>query len=110
MSLLLEDEAREWYEDRLEDEKKANWDDLSQALKEDFGRIDDPEDLWRELSKLHQGEQEDINVYLNRFEACWRNIIKGLGENQMPLDFLKKGRFVVLLHHGIREKVELKDP
>ncbi|MCO5576275.1 hypothetical protein L7F22_030084 [Adiantum nelumboides] len=112
VSLLLEGEAREWCEDRLEDEKKANWDDiaLSQALKEEFGRVDNPVDLWREPSKLHQGEQEDINVYVNRFEACWRNIIKRLGENQMPLDFLKKDRFVALVHHGIKEKVELKDP
>ncbi|MCO5606939.1 hypothetical protein L7F22_061130 [Adiantum nelumboides] len=28
----------------------------------------------------------------------------------MPSDFLKKDRFVVLVHHGIREKVELKNP
>ncbi|MCO5602919.1 hypothetical protein L7F22_057059 [Adiantum nelumboides] len=110
VSLLLEGEAREWYEDRLEDERKANWDALSQALREEFGRVDNPEDLWRELSKLHQGEQEDINVYVNSFEACWRNIMKGLGENQMPSNFLKKDRFVALVHHGIREKVELKDP
>ncbi|MCO5609838.1 hypothetical protein L7F22_064070 [Adiantum nelumboides] len=53
VSLLLEGEAREWYEDRLEDEKKANWNALSQALKEG---------------------------------VCGS------------------------LHHGIREKVELKDP
>ncbi|MCO5562153.1 hypothetical protein L7F22_015779 [Adiantum nelumboides] len=110
VNLLLEGEAREWYEDRLEDEKKANWDALSQALKEEFGRIDNPEDLWRELSKLHQEEQEDINVFVNRFESYWRNIIKKLGENQMPLDFLKIDRFVILVHHGIGEKVELKDP
>ncbi|MCO5569051.1 hypothetical protein L7F22_022757 [Adiantum nelumboides] len=110
VSLLLEGKAREWYENRLKDEKKANWDALSQALREEFGRIDNPEDLWRELSNLHQGEQEDINVFVNRFEACWRAIIKRHGENQMPTNFLKKYRFVVLVHHGIREKVELKDP
>ncbi|MCO5603515.1 hypothetical protein L7F22_057666, partial [Adiantum nelumboides] len=51
---------------------KCNRDDgafkdaLSRALKEEFGRVDNQEDLWRELSKLHQGEQEDINVYVNR--------------------------------------------
>ena len=68
------------------------------------------EDLWKELSKLHQGEGEDINAYINRFEACWRRIIRVLGDNQAPPDFLKKDRFISLLHVSIKDKVEIKDP
>ena len=63
-------QAREWYEDTLQEEQKRNWDQLKDALKRRFGAVNNPEDLWKELSKLHQGEGEDINAYINRFEAC----------------------------------------
>ncbi|KAI5056249.1 hypothetical protein GOP47_0028067 [Adiantum capillus-veneris] len=64
VSLLLEGEAREWYEDRLGGGVKGDWNLLSHALREEFEKEDDPEYLWRELSKLQQGEHEDINVHI----------------------------------------------
>ena len=76
VGLLLEGQAREWYEDTLKEDQKRNWDQLKDALKRIFGAVNNPEDLWKELSKLHQGEGEDINTYINRFEACWRRIIR----------------------------------
>ena len=70
VSLLLEGQAREWYEDTLNRDQRDNWEQLRDALKEIFGRIQSPEDLWRELSRIQQGEEEDITSYINRFEDC----------------------------------------
>ena len=79
-------------------------------MKERFGRVQSLEDLWRELSRIQQGEEEDITSYINRFEACCRKIIRILKGNQAPPGFLKKDRFMSQLHGSIKDKVELKDP
>lgn len=110
VGLLLEGQAREWYDDVLPNEAKGNWAHLCEALKQRFGKMDNAKDLWRELSRLLQGEEEDIATYINRFEACWRRIMRALGEHQVPPDFLKKDKFMCLLHESIRGRVELKDP
>ena len=52
VSLLLEGQAREWYEDTLNRDQRDNWEQLRDALKERFGRVQSPEDLWRELSRI----------------------------------------------------------
>ncbi|MCO5547848.1 hypothetical protein L7F22_001300 [Adiantum nelumboides] len=51
VGLLLEGEAHEWYEDRLEYERKANWYLFSQALKEELGRVDNPEEGYANYTK-----------------------------------------------------------
>ena len=110
VSLLLEGQAREWYEDTLNRDQRDNWEQLRDALKERFGRVQSPEDLWRELSRIQQGEEEDITSYIKRFEACWRKIVRILEGNQAPPDFLKKDRFMSQLHGSIKDTVELKEP
>lgn len=47
VSLLLEGEARIWYEDRLDKMQKGNWARLCEALRGRFEKTDDSKGLWK---------------------------------------------------------------
>ena len=67
---MLREEARRWYQ-VLPDEDKVTWEVFKRAFLAKFGSQESMEELWRELSSLHQQHLRDYERYESTFIALW---------------------------------------
>ena len=68
------------------------------------------EELWRELSSLHQQHIRDYKHYESTFITLWDRWNRTLPRGQQALKFLKKGEFLGGLFPVLQEKVRGKFP
>ena len=44
---------------------------MKEALRMEFQRNEDPDDIWHELKQLKQGESQSVAAYVVKFSELW---------------------------------------
>ena len=107
LQLCLKGDARIWskaYEEQLgrEDPPVAiSWDNLREALAEEFERTKDPDKVWHEVQELKQRDNEVVEGYIKTFSMLWESLCKALQPQIAPPDMMKKDRFLAGLQDGL---------
>lgn len=65
---LFEDVALEWFRAQFRRSRFDSWNSLVSALKSDFLPLDYDDELWRQIEKRTQSEDEPIVIYLSIME------------------------------------------
>ena len=106
---VLREEARRWYQ-VLPDKDKVTWEVFKRAFLAKFGSQESMEELWRELSSLHQQHLRDYERYESTFIVLWDRWSRTLPRGQQAPEFLKKDKFIGGLFPMLQEKVRGKFP
>ena len=84
LQLCMKGDARIWakaYEEQLgrEDPPLAiSWDNLREALAEEFEKTKDPNKVWHEVQELKQRDNEPVESYIKKFSMLWESLCKAL--------------------------------
>ncbi|KAJ8983231.1 hypothetical protein NQ317_005320 [Molorchus minor] len=65
---LFEDDALEWFRAQLRRKRFDNWESLVSALKNDFLSIEYDDDLWKQIERRTQHENEPVVIYISVME------------------------------------------
>ncbi|MCO5555167.1 hypothetical protein L7F22_008710 [Adiantum nelumboides] len=107
--LVLREEAKMWFQD-LDMGKQGNWEALKRAFLLRYSGDNNPEEIWRKLSKLQQASPDSYSEYETQFLKLWRQWENSLPEGERAPNFLQKERFLAGLTPILREKVKCKFP
>ncbi|MCO5587097.1 hypothetical protein L7F22_041043 [Adiantum nelumboides] len=108
--LVLCEEAKVWFQD-LDMGKQGNWETLKRAFLLRYSGDNNPEEIWRKLSKLQQQASPDsYSEYETQFLKLWTQWEDSLPEGERAPNFLQKERFLAGLTPILREKVKCKFP
>ncbi|MCO5601673.1 hypothetical protein L7F22_055796 [Adiantum nelumboides] len=107
--LELREEAKVWFQD-LDMGKQGNWEALKRAFLLRYGGDNNPEEIWRKLSKLQQASPNSYSEYKAQFLKLWTQWKNSLREGERAPNFLQKERFLAGLTPILREKVKCKFP
>ncbi|MCO5603881.1 hypothetical protein L7F22_058035 [Adiantum nelumboides] len=90
--LVLREEAKVWFED-LDMGKQGNWEALKRAFLLRYSSGDNnPEEIWRKLSKLQQASPDSYSEYETQFLELWTQWENSLPEGERAPNFLQKER------------------
>ncbi|MCO5602833.1 hypothetical protein L7F22_056972 [Adiantum nelumboides] len=107
--LVLREEAKVWFQD-LDMGKQGNWEALKRAFLLRYSGDNNPEEIWRKLSKLQQASPDSYSEYETQFLKLWTQWDNSLPEGERAPNFLQKERFLAGLTPILREKVKCKCP
>ncbi|MCO5561222.1 hypothetical protein L7F22_014843 [Adiantum nelumboides] len=107
--LVLREEAKVWFQD-LDMGKQGNWEALKRAFLLRYSDDNNPEEIWRKLSKLQQASPDSYSEYETQFLKLWTQWENSLPEGERAPNFLQKERFLAGLTPILREKVKCKFP
>ncbi|MCO5590696.1 hypothetical protein L7F22_044671 [Adiantum nelumboides] len=107
--LVLREEAKVWFQD-LDMGKQGNWEALKRAFLLRYSGDNNPEEIWRKLSKLQQASPDSYSEYETQFLELWTQWENSLPEGERAPNFLQKERFLAGLTPILREKVKCKFP
>ncbi|MCO5603765.1 hypothetical protein L7F22_057917 [Adiantum nelumboides] len=107
--LVLREEAKVWFQD-LDMGKQGNWEALKRAFLLRYSGDNNPEDIWRKLSKLQQASPDSYSEYETQFLELWTQWENSLPKGEKAPNFLQKERFLAGLTPILREKVKCKFP
>ncbi|MCO5607437.1 hypothetical protein L7F22_061633 [Adiantum nelumboides] len=107
--LVLREEAKVWFQD-LDMGKQGNWETLKGAFLLRYSGDNNPEEIWRKLSKLQQASPDSYSEYETQFLELWTQWENSLPEGERAPNFLQKERFLAGLTPILREKVKCKFP
>ncbi|MCO5596290.1 hypothetical protein L7F22_050351 [Adiantum nelumboides] len=107
--LVLREEAKVWFQD-LDMGKQGNWEALKRAFLLRYNGDNNPEEIWRKLSKLQQASPDSYSEYETQFLKLWTQWENSLPEGERAPNFLQKERFLAGLTLILREKVKCKFP
>ncbi|MCO5551799.1 hypothetical protein L7F22_005301 [Adiantum nelumboides] len=107
--LVLREEAKVWFQD-LDMGKQGNWEALKRAFLLRYSADNNPEEIWRKLSKLQQESPDSYSEYETQFLKLWTQWENSLPEGERAPNFLQKERFLAGLTPILREKVKCKFP
>ncbi|MCO5595928.1 hypothetical protein L7F22_049979 [Adiantum nelumboides] len=107
--LVLCEEAKVWFQD-LDMGKQSNWEALKRAFLLRYSGDNNPEEIWRKLSKLQQASPDSYLEYETQFLKLWTQWENSLPEGERAPNFLQKERFLAGLTPILREKVKCKFP
>ncbi|MCO5614451.1 hypothetical protein L7F22_068733 [Adiantum nelumboides] len=107
--LVLREEAKVWFQD-LDMGKQGNWEALKRAFLLRYSGDNNPEEIWRKLSKLQQASPDSYSEYETQFLKLWTQWENSLPEGDRAPNFLQKERFLAGLTPILREKVKCKFP
>ncbi|MCO5581766.1 hypothetical protein L7F22_035654 [Adiantum nelumboides] len=107
--LVLREEAKVWFQD-LDMDKQGNWEALKRAFLLRYSGDNNPEEIWRKLSKLQQASPDSYSEYETQFLELWTQWENSLPEGERAPNFLQKERFLARLTPILREKVKCKFP
>ncbi|MCO5595223.1 hypothetical protein L7F22_049262 [Adiantum nelumboides] len=107
--LVLREEAKVWFQD-LDMGKQGNWEALKRAFLLRYSGDNNPEEIWRKLSKLQQESPDSYSEYETQFLKLWTQWENSLPEGERAPNFLQKERFLAGLTPILREKVKCKFP
>ncbi|MCO5556861.1 hypothetical protein L7F22_010415 [Adiantum nelumboides] len=107
--LVLREEAKVWFQD-LDMGKQGNWEALKRAFLLRYIGDNNPEEIWRKLSKLQQASPDSYSEYEIQFLKLWTQWENSLPEGERAPNFLQKERFLAGLTPILREKVKCKFP
>ncbi|MCO5601674.1 hypothetical protein L7F22_055797 [Adiantum nelumboides] len=107
--LVLREEAKVWFQD-LDMGKQGNWEALKRAFLLRYSVDNNPEEIWRKLSKLQQASPNSYSQYETQFLKLWTQWKNSLLEGERAPNFLQKERFLAGLTPILREKVKCKFP
>ncbi|MCO5593139.1 hypothetical protein L7F22_047145 [Adiantum nelumboides] len=105
--LVLCEEAKVWFQD-LDMGKQGNWEALKRAFLLRYSADNNPEEIWRKLSKLQQASPDSYSEYEIQFLKLWTQWENSLPEGERAPNFLQKERFLAGLTPILREKVKCK--
>ncbi|MCO5588643.1 hypothetical protein L7F22_042600 [Adiantum nelumboides] len=103
--LVLREEAKVWFQD-LGMGKQGNWEALKRAFLLRYSADNNPDEIWRELSKLQQASPDSYSEYETQFLKLWTQWENSLPEGERAPNFLQKERFLAGLTPILREKVK----
>ncbi|MCO5574034.1 hypothetical protein L7F22_027812 [Adiantum nelumboides] len=103
--LVLREEAKVWFQD-LDMGKQGNWEALKRAFLLRYSGDNNPEEIWRKLSKLQQASPDSYSEYEIQFLKLWTQWENSLPEGERTPNFLQKERFLAGLTPILREKVK----
>ncbi|MCO5549332.1 hypothetical protein L7F22_002801 [Adiantum nelumboides] len=107
--LVLREEAKVWFQD-LNMGKQGNWEALKRAFLLRYSGDNNPEEIWRKLSKLQQASPDSYSEYETQFLELWTQWENSLPKGEKAPNFLQKERFLAGLTPILREKVKCKFP
>ncbi|MCO5576539.1 hypothetical protein L7F22_030350 [Adiantum nelumboides] len=107
--LVLREEAKVWFQD-LDMGKQGNWKALKRAFLLRYSGDNNPEEIWRKLSKLQQASPDSYSEYETQFLKLWTQWENSLPEGERAPNFLQKERFLAGLTPILREKIKCKFP
>ncbi|MCO5562699.1 hypothetical protein L7F22_016329 [Adiantum nelumboides] len=107
--LVLREEAKVWFQD-LDMGKQGNWEALKRAFLLRYSDDNNPEEIWRKLSKLQQVSPDSYLEYETQFLKLWTQWENNIPEGERAPNFLQKERFLAGLTPILREKVKCKFP
>ncbi|MCO5604743.1 hypothetical protein L7F22_058913 [Adiantum nelumboides] len=107
--LVLREEAKVWFQD-LDMGKQGNWEALKRAFLLRYSGDNNPEEIWRKLSKLQQASPDSYSEYETQFLELWTQWENSLPKGEKAPNFLQKERFLAGLTPILREKVKCKFP
>ncbi|MCO5605063.1 hypothetical protein L7F22_059241 [Adiantum nelumboides] len=107
--VVLREEAKVWFQD-LDMGKQGNWEALKRAFLLRYSADNNPNEIWRELSKLQQASPDSYSEYETQFLKLWTQWENSLSEGERAPNFLQKERFLAGLTPILREKVKCKFP
>ena len=107
---VLHEEARRWYQVLPDEDKVTCWEAFKRAFLAKFGSQELMEELWRELTNLHQQHIRDYKRYESTLKALWDRWNRTLLRGQQTPKFLKKDKFLGGLFPVLQEKVKGKFP
>ncbi|MCO5607926.1 hypothetical protein L7F22_062128 [Adiantum nelumboides] len=107
--LVLREEAKVWFQD-LDMDKQGNWEALKRAFLLRYSGDNNPEEIWRKLSKLQQESPDSYSEYETQFLKLWTQWENSLPEGERAPNFLQKERFLAGLTPILQEKVKCKFP
>ena len=112
LEICLKGEARVWFEAYVEGlgEQSLTLNEAKRALNNRFQKTEDPDKVWHTMQNLKQGDREPVELYEKKFILLWESLCKALPDGQVPLDMMKKDRFMAGLKDTLRWRVELKKP
>ena len=59
-------------------EPAISWDNLQEAVAEEFERKKDPDKVWHEVQELNQRDNEPMESYIKKFAMSWESLCKAL--------------------------------
>ncbi|MCO5604759.1 hypothetical protein L7F22_058929 [Adiantum nelumboides] len=107
--LVLREEAKVWFQE-MDMGKQGNWEALKRAFLLRYSGDNNPEEIWRKLSKLQQASPDSYSEYETQFLELWTQWENSLPEGERAPNFLQKERFLAGLTPILREKVKCKFP
>ncbi|MCO5581560.1 hypothetical protein L7F22_035448 [Adiantum nelumboides] len=107
--LVLREEAKVWFQD-LDMGKQGNWEALKRAFLLRYSGDNNPEEIWRKLSKLQQASLDSYSEYETQFLELWTQWENSLPKGEKAPNFLQKERFLVGLTPVLQEKVKCRFP
>ncbi|MCO5598201.1 hypothetical protein L7F22_052293 [Adiantum nelumboides] len=107
--LVLREEAKVWFQD-LDMGKQGNWEALKKAFLLRYNGDNNPEEIWRKLSKLQQASPDSYSKYETQFLELWTQWENSLPKGEKAPNFLQKERFLAGLTPILQEKVKCKFP
>ncbi|MCO5549094.1 hypothetical protein L7F22_002560 [Adiantum nelumboides] len=103
--LVLREEAIVWFQD-LDMGKQGNWEALKRAFLLRYSGDNNPEEIWRKLSKLQQASPDSYSEYETQFLKLWTQWENSLPEGERAPNFLQKERFLAGLTPILPENVK----
>ncbi|MCO5560664.1 hypothetical protein L7F22_014281 [Adiantum nelumboides] len=89
--LVLREEAKVWFQN-LDMGKQGNWEALKRAFLLRYSGDNNPEEIWRKLSKLQQASPDSYSEYETQFLKLWTQWENSLPEGERAPNFLQKER------------------
>ncbi|MCO5604744.1 hypothetical protein L7F22_058914 [Adiantum nelumboides] len=90
--LVLCEEAKVWFQD-LDMGKQGNWEALKRAFLLRYSGDNNPEEIWRKLSKLQQASTDSYSEYETQFLELWTQWENSLPKREKAPNFFERRDF-----------------